>query len=462
MSTEPQDNKSFGMLYAPWEKGFSQLMTPFERFVKHQATGGLILMFTAVVALILANGGWSDVYQNILHTSAGFHIEQWKFDKTIHHWVNDGLMALFFFVVGLELKREILVGELSSPRLAALPIVAAIGGMVLPALVYYVINPDGSAARGWGIPMATDIAFALGVIALLAGRVPKSLITFLVALAIVDDLGAVVVIALFYTKQLIWQFLIIGAGLTGLMLVMNLVGIRKPLLFFLVGTLLWLALLKSGVHATLAGVITAFMIPAIPRFDPSSFGQSMKELLVKYEDSYTDGESILKNQRLAAVVQTMEKRACGVETPMQRLEHSMHGPVAFFILPLFALFNAGVQIDFANIGTALAQPVTIGVTMGLIIGKFIGIAGLSWIAVKLGWVALPHGVRMAHIYGAALLGSIGFTMSIFIAELAFAQQPQLILQAKLGILIASVLAGIAGYLWLYWLGKPLKAESKSS
>ena len=314
--TDKFANDDERLIRAPWEKGFNQILTPFEEFIKRETTSGLLLMATALIALILANSAWAVHYQHLLHVSVSFSFGGWELDKSLHHWINDGLMTLFFFVVGLELKREILVGELSRPRQAALPIVAAIGGMVVPALLFAILSPAGDALRGWGIPMATDIAFALGVIALLASRVPKSLITFLVALAIVDDLGAVVVIALFYTEQLVWEFLIAGAGLTGLLILMNLVGLRRPFVYFLVGILLWLALLKSGVHATLAGVITAFTIPALPRFEPKSFSQRMREMLDRFDASFSPGESILRNQQLSAVVQTLENGIHGVETPL--------------------------------------------------------------------------------------------------------------------------------------------------
>lgn len=442
-------------IYALWEKEFDKIVMPFERFVKHQATSGLILMLTALIALIWANSDFEVHYQYLLHITTGFHFGDWKLEKTLHHWINDGLMTLFFFVVGLELKREMLVGELSTLSMAALPIFAAIGGMLVPALVYVCINPTGDALRGWGIPMATDIAFALGVIALLAGRVPRALITFLVALAIVDDLGAVVVIALFYTEQLVWQYLLVGVALTGLMLVMNLLGIRKSILYFIFGALLWLAMLKSGVHATLAGVITAFTIPALPRYDPKSFSMRMQQLLLRFNESHTPGERVLKNQQMEIIIHMFAKGIRGVETPLQRLGHGMHAPVAFFILPIFALFNAGIAIDFENIFLAMSQPITLGVSLGLLLGKFIGITSFSWLSIRLGIASLPRGVGMSHIGGAALLGSIGFTMSIFIAELAFAHHPEMILQAKLGILLASLFAGIAGYLWLYRLGGKL-------
>jgi NhaA family Na+:H+ antiporter len=440
------------LIHAPWEKGFDRILTPFEQFVKQETTSGLILMATALLALVLANSVLAAHFQHLLHVPVGFAFGGWELEKSLHHWVNDGLMTLFFFVVGLELKREILVGELANPRQALLPIIGAIGGMAMPALVYLGISPEGDALRGWGIPMATDIAFALGVIALLASRVPKALITFLVAIAIVDDLGAVVVIAVFYTEQLAWQFLVVGALLTSLLVVMNLIGVRRPFIYFMIGVLLWLALLKSGVHATLAGVVTAFTIPALPRFEPATFSRRMRQMLDRFDSSYKQGESILRNQQLSAVVQTLENGIHGVEPPLQRLEHTMHMPVAFLVLPLFALFNAGVEIDFANLAQSLSHPVTLGVGLGLVLGKFVGIAGVSWLAVRLGLATLPKGVNFRHIGGVALLCGIGFTMSIFIAELAFDHQPAMILQAKLGILSASLLAGTMGYLWLYRLG----------
>ncbi|MGH1486787.1 MAG: Na+/H+ antiporter NhaA, partial [Cellvibrionaceae bacterium] len=304
------DKKAFldggaGSIHAPLEKGLNKIVTPFERFVNHQATAGLLLMATALIALIVANSPLLSHYQQLLQTQAGFQIGGWALEKSVHHWINDGLMALFFFVVGLELKREILVGELANLRMAILPIAAAIGGMLVPALVYVMINLDGGNLKGWGIPMATDIAFALGVIALLAARVPKALITFLVAVAIVDDLGAVMVIALFYTDTLVWGFLLAGAGLTGLMIIANLAGIRGSGIYFILGVLLWFVLLKSGVHATLAGVITAFTIPALPRFNPDSFSQRMRQLLDKFDHSYKEDGNILKNQDMAALVQRL-------------------------------------------------------------------------------------------------------------------------------------------------------------
>jgi NhaA family Na+:H+ antiporter len=434
---------------APWERAFERVITPFEEFVHRQTTSGMLLMATAILALILANSALAPHYHHLAHTEIALSVGSWVLAKTLHHWVNDGLMALFFFVVGLELKREMLVGELADIRHAALPIAAAIGGMLVPALIYFLINPEGDAARGWGIPMATDIAFAIGAIALLAGRVPKALITFLVALAIVDDLGAVLVIAVFYTESLSYPALAAAAVLFFLLVALNLGGVHRLMPYFLVAVLLWFALLQSGVHATLAGVLAAFAMPARPKYDPARFSRHVRELADKFDARYRPGESILTNHRLQAVVQTLEHGVYRVETPLQRAEHLWHLPVAFLVIPVFALINAGVPVDFQRIDAALLHPVTLGVMGGLVLGKFIGITAASWLALKLGIGELPAETRFSQIMGVALLGGIGFTMSIFIAELGFSHQPELLLMAKTGILAASLLAGVAGSAWLY-------------
>ena len=447
----PTDDKK--VHYAVWEKSFNKVLTPFEEFIHRQTTSGMLLMAFAVLALILANSALAESYLHLSHVSIGFNIGGWTLEKSLQHWVNDGLMALFFFVVGLELKREILVGELSDIRAAMLPVVAAIGGMVVPAAIYYAVNVDGGAVRGWGIPMATDIAFAIGALVLLASRVPKALITFLVALAIVDDLGAVIVIALFYTETIDWNMLAIAAGLLAILVTFNLGGIRRPLPYFLIGILLWLALLKSGVHATLAGVLTALTIPAKPKYDPDLFSQRVKDLIGRFDKTYKPGMSIMNNEEQRAIVQTLENGVKLVETPLQRLEHNMHLPVAFLVIPIFAFFNAGIPLEVGALGATLSHPVTLGVMLGLVLGKFIGIAGVSWVALKLGVGQLPAGTSMSQIAGVALLGGIGFTMSIFIAELGFVGQPENLLMAKTGILLASLVAGVSGYLWLWKAGE---------
>lgn len=450
--TPPASNAP-GEYHAPWERSFAKILTPFEEFIHRQTTSGMLLLGTAILALILANSALAGFYEHLLHVPVGIQIGSWSLEKTLHHWINDGLMALFFFVVGLELKREILVGELADPRAAALPIVAAIGGMLVPALIFYAFNPTGEAARGWGIPMATDIAFAVGVLALLASRVPKALITFLVALAIVDDLGAVLVIALFYTDALVLEALAGAALMLAVLITFNLAGIRRTMPYFLVAVVMWYFLLQSGVHATLAGVLGAFTVPARPKYDPQRFSVHVKDLMARFDASYRPGTSIMTNDALRAVVQTLENGVHRVETPLQRLEHVWHLPVAFLVIPVFALFNAGVPLEFDHLGEALTHPVTLGVGLGLVAGKVIGITGASWLALKAGIGQLPADTRFAQIAAVSLLGGIGFTMSIFIAQLGYAANAELLLMAKTGILTASLLAGVGGFAWLYLLSR---------
>ena len=437
-----------GRIRAPWERGFERILTPFEEFIHRQTTGGMVLMVSAILALVLANSGATGVYEDLVHLPARIAIGGWGIEKTLHDWINDGLMALFFFVVGLELKREMLVGELANPRHAILPILAAVGGMLVPALIYTAFNGGGEGARGWGIPMATDIAFSIGALALLAGRVPRALITFLVALAIVDDLGAVLVIALFYTEHLALGWLAGAAFVLGAMLVLNLAGVRRSLPYFLLAAVLWYLLLESGVHATLAGVLGAFTVPARPRYDPALFRQRARALLERFDTNYQPGASILTDEELRTVAQALGDEAIQVQAPLQRLERLWNLPVAFLVVPVFALANAGIPLDFGVLAATLAHPVTLGVTLGLVCGKFIGITGTVWLALRLGIGELPSGTRMAQIAGVALLSGIGFTMSMFVAELGFTAHPEELLMAKTGILLASLVAGIGGYLGL--------------
>ncbi len=448
-----QDKEKIATKDTTLEKAFNKVLTPFEEFIHQESTSGLLLMTCTLIALALVNFGYLGDYEHILHTPVGIGFGGIELEQSLHHWINDGLMALFFFVVGLEIKREVIVGELSDLSKASLPIIAAIGGMIVPALLYFLINSDPEARTGWGIPMATDIAFAVGIMVLLGSRVPKTLFTFLVALAIVDDLGAVVVIAVFYTDAINFSALAIALGLFLLLIVMNVVGIRKHIPYFLIGILLWLAMLKSGIHATLAGVLTALTIPARPKFEPQQFSNLVRRLMDKFDASHKPGVGLMRNEEQHSILQTLENGVHMVETPLQRLEHTFHAPVAFLIIPLFALANAGIPIDFDSLGETLSHPVTIGVMVGLILGKFIGIAGFSYLAIKLGIGKLPEGVSFVQIAGVSLLAGIGFTMSIFIAELAFAGQIEYLLMAKTGILFASLIAGACGYLWLYLSAK---------
>ncbi len=456
--SNPDSKVKTGVYHAPWEKSFDKILTPFEEFIDRQTTSGLLLMCMAVLALVLANGPLASAYEIVVHTPISLNIGGWALEMTLGHWINDGLMALFFFVVGLELKREFLVGELASMRNAALPIAAAIGGMVVPALIYFAINPKGGAAAGWGIPMATDIAFAIGVLALLASRVPKALITFLVALAIVDDLGAVMVIAVFYTDTIALGPLAAAGGLFALLLALNLGGIRNTLPYFIIAVLMWYAFQQSGVHATLAGILGALSVPATPKYDPVRFSEHVRELMDRFDASHRPGKSIMTNIELRTVVQALENGVHSVEAPLQRLEHIWHMPVAYLVIPIFALANAGIPLASGSLVESLTHPVVLGVSTGLVLGKFIGITGASWLVLKLGVAVLPKDTRFTQIAGVSLLAGIGFTMSIFVAQLGFEGSEDLLLMAKTGILAASLLAGVAGFIWLYLVSSPVEVE----
>lgn len=446
--------KKTGKVYtAPWEKAFDRVLSPLEDFIHRQTTSAILLMLCAVVALYLANSQWSVSYHHFMEMYFTIGFQNLSLSMSLHHWINDGFMAMFFLVVGLELKREILVGELSDPKQALLPIIAAIGGMLMPALIYIALNPQGHAFDGWGVPMATDIAFALGTLALLGNRIPKSLLTFLVALAIVDDLGAVVVIALFYTETLDWVALAGVFLVLGCLISLNLGGIRQPLPYILFGMLLWLAMLKSGVHATLAGIFLAFTIPMRPKYDPQRFLNHAGKMVTQIREAYSKEDNIIKNEEMRSRLIALEEGVHKVQAPAQILEHKMHLPSAYLIIPVFSLANAGIPIDWASLVSSIANPVASGIMLGLVLGKLIGVAGFTWVAVRLGLSRLPEGLNFYHIVGAGIMAGIGFTMSIFIAELGFAHHPNDLLMAKTGILLASLISGVAGYAWLHFFSK---------
>ena len=373
----------------PLERGFNKIITPFQTFIANQVISSLLLLCCTIAALLLANSHWREAYEALLHLQAGFHVAEWRLEKSLHHWINDGLMAIFFFVLGLEIKREFLAGELREPRRASLVAVAALGGMLVPALIYYGFNPQGVAATGWGIPMATDTAFAVGVLALLGGRVHKSLMAFLAALAIIDDIGAVLVIALFYTERIVPHYLAVTALLLGVLVLFNLMGIRRPLPYFAVGGLTWLATLESGVHATLAGILVAFTIPARPRLSQRHFIARMRELLSRFRAPSAPGENILGHERQHGLIRSVEETARLAATPLQRWEQAWERSVALVVIPIFALANAGIAVDFATLDETLSHSVTVGVALGLVLGKFLGITGLCWLALKLKIGALP-------------------------------------------------------------------------
>jgi NhaA family Na+:H+ antiporter len=422
------------------------ILRPFQEFAKLEASGGILLLFFTVVALVWANSSWANTYFSLWQTRITVGFGTAVLSKPLLLWINDGLMAVFFFVVGLEIKREILVGELASPRQAALPIAAALGGMLIPAGLYLIFNAGTERAAGWGIPMATDIAFALGVLALLGNRVPLALKVFLTALAIVDDIGAVLVIALFYTAEISLTSLLVGAGFLVCLAIANVAGARHPLIYALLGIGLWLAFLKSGVHATVAGVLLAMTIPSKARINANEFLSRSRAMLDDFERTGESGDSVMTNAARQAALHTLERMCEHVATPMQRLEHALHPWVSFAIMPVFALANAGVSIG-GEFLTTLTSPVSLGVALGLVIGKQVGILLFSWLAVRSRLAVLPHTVTWRQIYGAGWLGGIGFTMSLFIASLAF-ENGALLPTAKVGILTASSIAGIIGWLLL--------------
>ena len=424
-----------------------RLLAPFQRFARTEAASGLVLLACTIVALAWANSPWAPSYEHLWETEVTLGLGPLTAHGTLHHLINDGLMAVFFFLVGLEIKREMLAGELASARQAALPIAGALGGMVVPALLYASLNIGGPGAPGWGVPMATDIAFALGVLALLGDRVPVGVRVFLAALAIVDDIGAVLVIALFYSGGIAWSSLALAGGFVLLAIGANLAGIRRPWAYGAIGLALWAAVFSSGIHATIAGVLLAMTIPARTRIDEEHFLRRARRALARFEVVHEEGASALRDPDHQAAVQHLERLAEQVQPPLLRLEHSLHGVVAFGIMPLFALANAGVPLGLTGIDTD-GMRVALGVAVGLLLGKPVGITIFAWLAVRSGAATLPGGVTWRSIGGAGLLGGVGFTMALFIAGLAFTGRPELLLAAKLGILGASLIAGVAGWVAL--------------
>ncbi|MDP2723817.1 MAG: Na+/H+ antiporter NhaA [Bacteroidales bacterium] len=415
-----------------------------KKYINEESIGGIILIISTLVALIWSNSAWYDRYHYIWHElQAGFGIGEFKMVYSIGHWINDGLMALFFFTVGLEIKREIMGGELSSVKKASLPIFAALGGMLMPAVFYAItVSSYPEFLHGWGIPMATDIAFALGLLALLGKRININLKIFLTALAIADDLGAVLVIAIFYTEAINYTELLTAAFFMGVLIVANIAGVRRTVFYALVGFVgVWIAFVFSGVHATIAGVLIALTIPARTKISENQYVARLFALTKKFENEpATDHVLLSENQvHLLTEIEELNDKA---HTPLQKLEHAMHPLTTYFILPLFALSNAGVHIE-GSVLDLVFHPISLGIVVGLLFGKFLGISIFSHLVVRLGWATLPQGVTWQQMYGVALLAGIGFTMSMFIADLAFVPEEYKQI-AKVGIMTASVVAAFAG------------------
>ena len=411
-----------------------RLTSPFVRFARIEAAGAIVLLTGTVLALVWANSPWHDAYHHLLETEFSVGFGKWVVTENRHHWINDGLMSLFFFLVGLEIKRELLVGELSSFRRAILPLIAALGGMIFPAFVYMAASRGTGVERGWAVPISTDVAFALGLLAVLGSRIPLSLKVFVTALAIVDDIFSVLIIAIFYTQQINYRSLLIGLGCIVLSALANVLGIRRTFVYAVLGVCAWVDVLNSGVHATVAGILLAFTIPARTLLNKSEFLQEGRSLLSDLEGSAT--HSFEEH----SIIYTLEERIGLLQSPAHRIEHQLQPFISFLVIPLFAFANAGVNF-MGNAGAALKHPVTLGVMLGLVVGKPVGIFLFTYLAVKIGVASpLPNATWM-HVGGAGCLCGIGFTMSLFVATLAFGEGQHLEV-SKIAILIASLLSGI--------------------
>ena len=415
-------------------------------FIQLEAASGSVLLACTVIAMAWANSPWGGAYRELWGMHAAVHVGDQVLDLTLGEWVNDALMAAYFLLVGLEIKRELLVGELASVRKAALPIIAAAGGMAVPAAIYIALNWGTEAIRGWGIPVATDIAFSLGILAIVGGKAPSSCRVFLAAFAIADDVGAAVVIALFYASGLSPHALGIAAAVIACLIAANRAGVRSPAVYATLGAALWLAFLHGGIHPTIAGIVTAFAIPARTRIDADEFLASSRDSIAAFEQAGAPETTVLANSDQRDALQALENACIHAQTPLQRLEHGLHPWVSFGIVPIFALANAGVSLEGTPVLDVLTRPVTLGVALGLIFGKQIGISVASWLAVRAGAASLPDGMRWRDVYGMGCLGGIGFTMSLFIAGLAFGNHPALLGEAKIGILSASLVTSVWGWL----------------
>jgi len=425
----------------------SKSNTGFKNFLDYMAKGlsnsGIVVLFIAVVvAIFWANSPWQEFYRNLMQTKIAFTFGSYELSEPLLLWINDGLMALFFLQIGLELKREIIGGKLSSPKNAVLPIGAAIGGMVLPALVYLMFNGSGAASQGWGIPMATDIAFSLGVLALVGKGLPVGLRVFLVTLAVVDDLGGVLVISLFYTSDFSGMNLLHAFLFFGLLIIGNYAGIRKTWFYAIIGIGgVWLAFFFSGVHPTIAGILTAMAIPGRVKIKEDTFLVRLNGLHTKFLKAKPKKGTLISKEQLE-ILEDIKTASSDAQTPLQKLEKALNPFVSFVVLPLFALANAGIHLQ-GDLIKVLLNPISLGIGIGLVFGKFVGIVAISRLLVALKLAKLPDRVNWNHIYGVAFLGGIGFTISLFINELAFTNE-EFIYTAKVGILFSSLVAGIIG------------------
>ena len=438
------------------KKTYSGIQSVFSATSKGLNNTGIVLLITVIIAMVWANSPWQEMYRSLMRMDISFTVGSFEITEPLLLWINDGLMALFFLLVGLELKREILGGKLSTPQNAILPIGAAIGGMVFPALLYFLFNTAGEASQGWGIPMATDIAFSLGVLALFGKGLPIALRVFLVTLAVVDDLGGVLVIALFYTSGISTMDLFHGLLFFALLIIGNYAGIRKTWFYAIIGIGgVWLAFFFSGIHPTIAGILTAIAIPGRVKIKEDTFLKRLSNLHARFIKIKPVKGTLISNEQLE-VLEEIKKTSSEAETPLQKLEKSLSPIVNFMVLPLFALANAGIHLH-GEVGRVLLNPVSLGIGAGLVLGKFVGIVSFTRILVAFKLAKLPDGVNWNQIYGIAFLGGIGFTMSLFINELAFTNE-EFIYTAKVSILFASLIAGTIGSIILFKNTEKLKIK----
>ena len=423
-------------------------MLPIKLFMGREKSGGIVLILSVTLAMILANSNIAESYFHFFEQEVGFIVNGEPYlNYSLHHWINDGLMAMFFFVVGLELKREFIGGELADIRNTILPIGAAIGGMIVPALIFLSLNIGTPQTMGWGIPMATDIAFALGVVYLLGDKVPVSAKVFLTTLAIVDDLGAVLVIAFFYTSELSIASLLFGLCFLAVMFIGNRLGIKSLFFYAVLGIGgVWVTFLLSGIHATIAAVLAAFMIPADAKINESVYLKRMKKLTRRFEKEEPNEVRTLEEGQVDVLTHIQHDTTIAIPL-LQQLEHKMSPIVTFLIMPIFAIANAGISFTDLSLSDIFSTHVAVGVTLGLLLGKPIGIIGATFLMVKMRWATLPSAITRRTLLGLGMLASIGFTMSMFISTLAFTDE-LLMTQAKLGIFLASILGGIGGYVLL--------------
>jgi len=429
------------------QRGLESIQAPFSKFIRTQTASSLFLLVATMVALWWANSDYASTYQNLIHTPVGFFVGEMELQASLKHIINDGLMVIFFFLLGLEIKREIIAGDLAQPKNRQMLIFCALGGMICPALIYVLFNWSLDSQSGWGIPLATDTAFALGVLTLVRKHIPVSLLAFIVGLAIVDDIGAVLVIALFYTQQISAMHLASAFALIAFLAVANRAGIRQPLFYFITGIAAWWMMLKSGVHPTIAGVAIALTVPARPRFAADKLIHNAKSTLNEIQDKKNELDVLGSKQDHAQVLEVRDI-AVRASTPLRRWEDALDLPIALFILPLFALTNAGVVFSFRSSIESIQHPIGLGIIAGLVAGKFIGISGTCWLGLRYNIGCLPDGVHFQHIIGVSLVAGVGFTMSTFIATLGFDAQPEHLHIAKTSILLASTLAAMLGVLYI--------------